>query len=118
MFDGKRIVVLEDDWLVADGLVRLLQGVGAEVSHFPNAEEALQHSDVDADYYVADYSLGKKLTGAQFLQEMQRRAGKPIRGVIVTGETSSKFIEGIAGLSWPVLHKPISYAKLAAALSS
>jgi CheY-like chemotaxis protein/anti-sigma regulatory factor (Ser/Thr protein kinase) len=118
MFDGKRIVILEDDWLVADGLVRLLQGVGAEVRHFPNAEEALQHADVDTDYFVADYSLGKKLTGAEFLQEMQRRAGKPIRGVIVTGETASTFIEGIAGLPWPVLHKPINYAKLAAALSS
>lgn len=118
MFDGKRIVVLEDDWLVADGLVRLLQGVGAEVRHFQNAEEALQHADVDTDYFVADYSLGKKLTGAEFLQEMQRRAGKPIRGVIVTGETASTFIEGIAGLPWPVLHKPINYVKLAAALSS
>jgi CheY-like chemotaxis protein len=118
VFNGKRIVVLEDDWLVADGLVCMLEGVGAEVQHFPNAEEALQHGDIVADYFVADYSLGKKLTGAQFLQEMQRRAGAPIKGVIVTGETSSTFIEGIAGLPWPVLHKPINYAKLTAALSS
>ena len=118
MFDGKRIVVLEDDWLVADGLICLLQGVGAEVQHFPNAEEALQHGDIDADYFVADYSLGEELTGAEFLQEMQRRAGYPIKGVIVTGETSSTFIEGIAGMPWPVLHKPVNYAKLAAALSS
>jgi PAS domain S-box-containing protein len=118
MFDGKRIVVLEDDWLVADGLICLLQGVGAEVQHFQNAEEALQHGDIDADYFVADYSLGEELTGAEFLQEMQRRAGYPIKGVIVTGETSSTFIEGIAGIHWPVLHKPVNYAKLATALSA
>ena len=78
----------------------------------------MQHSDFDADYFVADYSLGEELTGAEFLQEMQRKAGYPIKGVIVTGETSSRFIEGIAGLPWPVLHKPVNYAKLAAALSS
>jgi CheY-like chemotaxis protein/anti-sigma regulatory factor (Ser/Thr protein kinase) len=117
MFDGKRIVVLEDDWLVAEGLISLLQGVGAEVRHFPNAEAALQHSDIAADYFVADYSLGNELTGAEFLQEMQRRAGNPIKGVIVTGETSSTFIEGIASLPWPVLHKPVNFAKLAAALA-
>jgi len=70
----------------------MLQEVGAEVQHFPNAEEALEHSDITADYFVADYSLGMKLTGAEFLQEMQRRAGNPIKGVIVTGETSSTFI--------------------------
>jgi DNA-binding NtrC family response regulator len=96
----------------------MLQEVGAEVWHFPNAEEALEHSDIAADYFVADYSLGMKLTGAEFLQEMQRRAGNPIKGVIVTGETSSTFMEGIAGLPWPVLHKPVNYAKLAAALGS
>jgi PAS domain S-box-containing protein len=118
MFDGKRIVVLEDDKLVAEGLICLLQGVGAEVLHFHNAEEALQQGDIAAEYFLVDYSLGTKLTGAEFLQEIQRRSGKPIKGVIVTGETSSTFIEGIAGLSWPVLHKPVNYAKLAAALNS
>ncbi|MBU1424862.1 MAG: PAS domain S-box protein [Gammaproteobacteria bacterium] len=117
MFNGKRIVVLEDDGLVAEGLISLLQGAGAEVLHFPNAEEALENCDIAADYFVADYSLGMKLTGAEFLQEMQRRAGNPIKGVIVTGETSSMFMEGITGLPWPVLHKPVNFAKLAAALT-
>ncbi|MFH0934456.1 MAG: ATP-binding protein, partial [Pseudomonadota bacterium] len=118
MFDGKRVVVLEDDWLVAEGLTSLLQGQGAEVMHFASAEDAMQHEDISAaDYYMVDYSLGKSLTGAAFLQEMQRRAGKPIKGIIVTGETSSKFIEGIAGLPWPVLHKPVNFSRLAAALN-
>ena len=118
LFDGKRVVVLEDDVLVADGLICLLQGVGAEVMHFPNAEEALQHDGIAADYYLVDYSLGMKLTGAEFLQEMQRRTGNPIKGIVVTGETSSRFMEGISGLPWPVLHKPVNYAKLVAALSA
>ncbi len=118
MFEGKRIIVLEDDCLVADGLISLLQGVGAEVRHYHNAEEAMLHRDFAADYFLVDYSLGEKLTGAEFLQEMQRRVDKPIKGVIVTGETASTFIENIAGLPWPVLHKPVNYAKLAAALSS
>jgi PAS domain S-box-containing protein len=117
LFDGKRIVVVEDDWLVAEGMINLLKGVGAEVLHFQNAEEAFKQKDiVSADYFIVDYSLGKELTGAAFLQALESRTDKPIKGVIVTGETSSKFIESIAGLHWPVLHKPINYAKLTAAL--
>lgn len=119
MFDGKRVVILEDDWLVAQGMTNLLKGVGAEVRHFHNAEDAFKQKDIaSADYFVVDYSLGKDLTGAAFLQALQSKSGTLIKGVIVTGETSSKFIEGIEGLPWPVLHKPINYAKLTSALSS
>jgi CheY-like chemotaxis protein/two-component sensor histidine kinase len=119
LFNGKRVVVLEDDWLVAEGMINLLKGVGAEVLHFQSAEEAFEQKDIAAaDYFIVDYSLGTELTGAAFLQALESRTNKPIKGVIVTGETSSRFIEGIAGLHWPVLHKPINYAKLAAALNS
>jgi DNA-binding response OmpR family regulator len=119
LFDGKRVVVVEDDWLVAEGMINLLSGVGAEVLHFHNAEEAFKQKDIaTADYFVVDFSLGKDLSGAAFLQTLESRTEKPVKGVIVTGETSSKFIEGIAGLSWPVLHKPINFAKLTAALNS
>ncbi len=117
-FAGKRIAVLEDDSLVADGLINLLQELGAQVMHFQSAEEAMQQAEIHtADFFLADFSLGARLTGADFLLEIQRRCGKPIRGVLVTGETSSTFIEGIAGLPWPVLHKPVNYAKLSEALS-
>jgi len=119
LFEGKRVAVLEDDQLVAEGVVNLLQGRGAHVLHFLNAEEALKHRGITAaDYFVVDYSLGGQLTGAAFLHALQGRTEKPIKGVIVTGETSSNFIEGIADLPWPVLHKPINYAKLASVLSS
>jgi PAS domain S-box-containing protein len=117
LFRDKRVAVLEDDSLVAEGLINLLQEQGAQVMHFMSAEEAMEWNDIHAvDYYLADYSLGGELTGADFLQLVQGRAAQPIKGVLVTGETSSHFIESIAGLPWPVLHKPVNYAKLALAL--
>jgi len=119
VFEGKRVVLLEDDYLVAEGMAKLLQGRGADVLHFSNAKEALRHKDIAAaDYFVVDYSLGHGLTGIAFLQALQGKTEKPIKGVIVTGETSLNFIEGIADLPWPVLHKPINYAKLSSVLSS
>ncbi|HCI13648.1 MAG TPA: hypothetical protein DFK12_06725 [Gallionellaceae bacterium] len=115
--NGKRIVVLEDDALVAAGLVNLLQLQGAEVRHYSNAEKALEHDDIaDADYFIVDYSLGGKLSGFEFLESLQYRQHTLLRAVILTGETSSQFIKSVANSPWPVLHKPVNYARLAASL--
>jgi len=116
--DGKRIVVLEDDPEVAAGMVSLLQGLGAEVHHFLDAEEALRHHDIgDADYYIVDYSLGGGPTGFQFLEELQHRRHTLLRAVILTGETSTQFIRSVEDSPWPVLHKPANLARLAACLN-
>jgi CheY-like chemotaxis protein len=115
--NGKRVVVVEDDALVADGMINLLQGAGAEVRHFHNAEEALRCADIaNADYFIVDYSLGGELSGLQFLETMQRKQQTPIRAVVVTGETSSQFINGVTGSPWPVLYKPVNSAKLVSCL--
>lgn len=114
---GKRVVIVEDDALVAAGLVKLLGGLGAEVRHFQNAEDALQHADIaDTDYFLVDYSLGSGLNGIQFLEAVQQKQHTPIRAVVITGETSSKFINSVLDSPWPVLHKPVTYAKLASSL--
>ncbi len=117
LFEGKRVVVVEDDALVAGGLVNLLQGLGAEVWHFSNAEDALRHHDVvAADFFIADYALGGERSGLDFLnaEQEQRQASMP--AVILTGETSSQFISSVTESPWPVLHKPVHYARLASSL--
>ncbi len=115
---GKRVVVVEDDALVAAGLVKLLYGLGAEVRHFHNAEDALQHTDIaNADFYLVDYALGSGLNGIQFLETVQQKQHTPVRAVIITGETSSQFISSVSDCPWPVLHKPVNYAKLASSLN-
>jgi PAS domain S-box-containing protein len=117
LMNGKRIVVVEDDALVADALINLLQGTGAEVRHFHNAEEALRHADIaKADYFVVDYALGGALSGLQFLETLQQKQQAPLRAVVVTGETSSQFIAGVADSPWPVLHKPVNSARLVSCL--
>jgi PAS domain S-box-containing protein len=116
---GKRVVVVEDDALVAAGLVKLLYGLGAEVWHFQTAEDALQlqHTDLAAtDIFLVDYSLGSGLNGIQFLEAVQQKQSSPIHAVVITGETSSKFINSVLNSPWPVLHKPITYAKVASSL--
>ncbi len=114
---GKRVVVIEDDKLVSDAMRSLLEMLGAEVLLFNNAEQALQHDEIgNADYFIVDYSLGGKLSGLQFLEAVQQKQRARIRAVILTGETSSGFLAGVADSPWPVLNKPINIAALAAAL--
>ncbi len=117
LFSGKRVVVVEDDELVTAGLLGLLRASGAEVRHFINAEEALRHDDfASADYFITDYALGGALTGFQFLEKVQQQRQTPISAVIITGETSAQFNDSVADSTWPVLHKPVSLARLISGL--
>jgi CheY-like chemotaxis protein len=110
---GKRLVVLEDDALVADGMINLLEGLGAKVQYFHNAEDALQYDELNStDYFIVDYALGTGLNGIQFLNAVQQKQQIPLRAIVVTGETSSEFIGNTMESPWTVLHKPITYAKL------
>ena len=114
---GKRVVVIEDDALVAAGLANLLHELGAEVRHFPNAEDALHHEDIArTDYFMVDFALGSGLNGIQFLETMQQKQNSPVRAIILTGETSSHFINSISDSPWPVLHKPVNLTRLASSL--
>jgi CheY-like chemotaxis protein/anti-sigma regulatory factor (Ser/Thr protein kinase) len=117
LLNCKRFVVVEDDVLVADGLISLLQGLGAKVRYFKNAEDALHCDDLlHTDLFIVDYSLGGELNGLEFLTSVQLKFSKPIRAVVCTGETSSQLIAKVSKSPWPVLFKPISYAKLLSAM--
>ena len=118
LFDGKHVVVLEDDELVAYAQTSLLQGLNASVRHFHNAEDALQQDDtLEADYYIVDYSLGTGLTGYEFLKALQQRRQAPIRAVILTGETPSRLAAHISDGSWPILHKPANLSQIISSLT-
>jgi two-component system, sensor histidine kinase len=117
LFRGKQVVVIEDDALVAGGMVSLLQGVGAVVHYFNHTADALRAPAVNqADFFIVDYALGGELSGMAFLQAVQQTRQAPIHAVVITGETSSQFISSIEHSPWPVLFKPVNYVKLAAAL--
>ncbi len=110
---GKKFVVLEDDELVANGLFVLLRESGAIVRLFNNAEEALKQGDIcKTDYFIVDYALAGELNGKDFLVALQQKQDRPIHAVVITGETSLKFMKGVADCPWPVMHKPVSVYQL------
>lgn len=118
LFRGKRVVVVEDDALVAQAMISMLEGMGGEVKCFHRAEEALHYADIEyADYHIVDYMLGGTHNGIQFLNLLRQKRGKPINAVLMTGDTSSNLIRKAETLDWPVLYKPVNVSKLISSLS-
>jgi signal transduction histidine kinase/CheY-like chemotaxis protein len=106
-FEGKRLVVLEDDTLVATALKEWLLGIGCTVSTYARGEAALAAADIaEADYYIVDYQLAGDMSGVDFLGALRQRRKTPIRAVVVSGNTSTRFIESTELLPWPILFKP------------
>jgi PAS domain S-box-containing protein len=116
--EGRRIVLIEDDRLVADSVCAWLASFGAVVSRFSRADDALDDPRaVAADVFVTDYRLPGSMNGVEFLQAVQRRRPGPVRGVIITGDTTGRQAESLDMAEWEVLHKPIEAQRLLAAIA-
>lgn len=116
---GKRILVVEDDWLVAEGLVSALRAAGAEVSLHHQAHDALNDpASREADVVISDYMLSGGMNGVSFLNALKLNATRPFRALLVTGDTSPALYQQLAECPWPVLHKPVSLAELIRHLGS
>jgi PAS domain S-box-containing protein len=112
-FRGKKVVLVEDDLMVAQAMTSLLESMNVEIDCFHNAEQALAFAGIEnADYYIVDYMLGGEHSGIQLLELLRQKRGKPINAVLMTGDTSSDLIRKAKMFDWPVLHKPASISKL------
>lgn len=116
---GKHFVVIEDEGLVAEALKGILESLGGEVHCFASAEEALLDTDAQrADYFIVDFMLAGKLNGIEFLNQLRPQLVRPIRAVLMTGDTSSSFIKNAVDCDWPILHKPVNLSKLVSSLKA
>ena len=115
---GRRIVLVEDDLMVGIATKLALESCGMAVTRYTTAEEALADSAVaDADFYISDLRL-PGLTGLELLDAIQQRSGKPIKALVLTGDTSGDRIAITQSSSWPVLFKPIDLSMLMSAIAS
>lgn len=115
---GSRVVAVEDDDMAANALKISLGALGLNLSIYTSAEDALAQASIeDADFYIVDYRL-PGLNGIQFLDEMQKRAKRPIKATLLTGETNQGAINTVSHLRWKVLFKPIDTATLVAEMEA
>ena len=109
---GWRVVVVEDDPLVAKSIELSFQALGIQTEIFGSAEIALARPEIlGADFYISDFVL-PGMTGIQLLDAIQQRSARLIDAVLITGETSPERAELTASSRWPVLFKPAELSKL------
>ncbi len=113
---GRHIVVIDDHALVAEATKLTLESYGLRVTTYCDAEAALEDPEItNADFYVSDLSL-PGMNGFQLLGAIQQRSEKPIKAVVLTGNTAPDQIEMIQSSGWKVLYKPIDLPTLLSAI--
>ena len=113
---GWRVVVVDDDAMVAKSIELLLESMHVRVQVFNSAERALNSSEITgADFYISDFCL-PGASGLKLLDTIQQRSERAINAVLLTGETAPDRIIQATNSSWPVLFKPVDLSKLLAAM--
>jgi signal transduction histidine kinase len=112
---GRRIVVIEDEDEILEGMRVLLAGWQAEVVGAASADEALT-AVADArrapDLVIADYQLGEGANGAQAIESIRSRFGAAIPAIVVTGRITPAHRDEARAKDYHLLAKPVAPAKL------
>lgn len=113
---GYRVVVVEDDAMVAKAIEIALQHQGIDVTVFADAEQALVWPGIfGADFYLSDFTL-PGANGLELLDALAQVSASPICAALMTGETSPRLIGQMRSSRWPVLVKPVGLPSLLALL--
>ena len=113
---GRHIIVIDDHALVAEATKLTLESYGLRVTTYRDAEEALANPEIaNADFYISDLSL-PGMNGVQLLGAIRERSKKPIKAVVLTGNTAPDQIEMIQSSGWKVLYKPVNLSTLLSAI--
>lgn len=113
---GRRVLLVDDDPLVADLLSDVLTDAGCEVVALSFAEQALEYMEVaksDLDAVISDFRL-PGLTGLAVIERARKRWPRVIP-IVLSGDVVDPKLLG-PGIK--LLRKPVSSENLAQALTA
>lgn len=115
-----RIMALDDDTQVRDGLSTLLAAWGYEVLAGRDVEELrgrhLAAGGPPIHLIIADYRLAGGITGSEAIARLSGHLGHDVPALIVTGDTSPECLRELTATGRIVLHKPVAPERLRAAV--
>jgi DNA-binding NtrC family response regulator len=115
---GCHVALVEDNLMVAKAMQLALESRGMRITAYRSAEEALADAAIaQADVYISDFRL-PGTNGIALLEAIEQIAGRPIKAILMTGETSPDRIEAAQSARWPVLFKPVDLRTLLATIES
>jgi signal transduction histidine kinase len=116
---GKRVVVVDDELSVRQGMHELLARWGCLPVTAASGEEALSLLDSSGapDVIVSDYRLAGGETGARAVDAIRSRYGEQIPVMLITGDTSPERLRETQTTGHLLQHKPVRPVQLRAALN-
>lgn len=111
------VLVIDDDRLVLAGSRAMLEDLGCRVTAITDAASAESALAAIADppvLVLCDLWLSDERSGIALLRKLSATAAVPIYGVLVSGDTRPETIQLAREAGFPLLHKPVSPAKLRA----
>jgi signal transduction histidine kinase/ActR/RegA family two-component response regulator len=113
-FSNRRILVVDDEQPVLDGMSALLQGWGAQVIARPSTREALDALPPGAalDLVIADYQLRDGEDGTETIRAVRARCGQGVPAIMITGSTTPERVAEAKAGGFHLLLKPVMPAKL------
>lgn len=115
-----RILVVDDDALVREGIQTLLTSWGYAVRVAGNVQEARAaiREGRPPDLALVDYRLPQETTALDAISAIREEAKLSIPVIIITGDTHPDRIREATSLGYPIIYKPVPPSVLKAALSN
>jgi signal transduction histidine kinase/CheY-like chemotaxis protein len=114
------ILAVEDDAAVRDAMARLLEGWGHRVLACRDGGEALaaMADGLRPDLIICDYRLPGGENGIEVVRRLQAIGAGAPPALLITGDTAPERLREAEASGLPVLHKPVSSARLRAAVQA
>lgn len=118
LLQGLRVLVIEDDANVLQGMLQLLEDWGCECRGGESLSAAMQLiTDWPVQLLISDYRLREHQTGGLIVRSIREAVGMEIPALIITGDTAPERLREARDCGVPLLHKPVSARRLFRVLS-
>jgi Na+/proline symporter/signal transduction histidine kinase len=115
---GLRVLCVDNDREILDGMLVLLQRWGVDALTACNADEALALLPQQPDVALVDYHLHDRLDGLGVIDELRRQCQRPLPAALLTGDGSDALKLAAREHGCRVLTKPVRPASLRAFLAA
>jgi len=105
---GKKVVVIDDDKDILDGMKMIINRWGASVITAENINQAVSKLNREKpDMIISDLRLREGKTGIDAIKTLRTMFGEKISAILITGDTAIERVEMAKKAQLTLLHKPV-----------
>ena len=108
---GKRVMVIDDDVLVLDGMRGILRSWGCRVQTATSGAAALASvagGGDQPDLIISDLRLADGESGIEVIERLREALGAPIPAFVISGDTAPDRLREASAGGYHLLQKPVS----------